>query len=153
MATSLLADIAIALTAKLNAETFTKALTVARIYDPEVKLEELAGGRIVVFPAEEESRAVDARNIDRRNLVLHVAIQAKLETSSDGDTEEIDGWLAYVDEVKEYLNRLRNMDEEPYFVVTGIEHRPAYSVRHLRESRLFFALIIVKVRVMWNMSA
>lgn len=150
MATSLLVDVAASICSKLNAQSFEKTLEAVRIYDTEVKLQDLAGGRIVVRPSDEEPVAVIGRALDRREFRIDVAVQCKIEAATGEDTAEIDGWMAYVDEIKAYLNRLAATDAEPYFTVTAVDHKPAYSEKHLREMRLFFAVLVVKIRANWR---
>jgi len=146
---SLITDIADAIVADLNLQTFSKALVAVRLYDPEVGLEELVGGRVVVVPKDKVRTATVTRSLDQRDSSIDVAVQAKIVARPGEDTAEIDGWMDYTDEIEAFLVRLKP-SQMPNVLVTGVQNSPVFSWDHLHMLRVFTSLLTVTVAVAWR---
>jgi len=143
---SSIVDVAVALTTALAGHTFSKAMAVERTYSPEHGLESMVTPRLLVVVRSDDTSPV-SRSADQAEYQIDVAVQAKLEKASGEElTEEIDGWMAVVDEVKRYLNRLRPATLQATTVVS-VKNKPVYSPAHMRKLSVFTSVVTPTVRV------
>jgi hypothetical protein len=142
---ALIVQLADAIVADLNGQTFTKSLTAVRLYDPEIDLAELVGGRLAVVPFDDGQAKTTTRGLDRCDLVIHVAVQAKVESAPGSDTDELDEWMAFADEVKNFLAHHAPGGTDA--VVATVQRKPVYSLEHLRKLRAFMSVISVSLAI------
>lgn len=137
---STIAVIADAVTASLNAGTFSQPFTAQRVYQPAFTLEELAELRVSVVPRS-TAIAVSSRDAGQFDHVIDVGVQKKV-----ADDGEIDGLLDLVEEIADHL-RLKRLPDFPEAAWLGIAHEPVVSSEAIVEHRAFTSVLTVTYRV------
>jgi len=88
------------------ADTFSRPIgTVARIYDPTRELPDLSKLRVDVVLGDRKSSAIS--RVMQKNLVrIDIAFRQKVdgEPDSDAETAELDGLVAFVEEVEGFFD-------------------------------------------------
>lgn len=147
---SLATDIADALVKDLNDQTsFSKTVAAERGYHLLIDLATFSGNRVLIAPKDKTRTATASRGLDRRDLRIDVAVQAKIAARPGEDTAELDGWLDYVDELEEFLLR-RRPSTMPSVVVASVENAPIFAPEHLEPAQVFSSLLTVTFQVNWS---
>ena len=143
---SLVIDIADAVAAELNAappDTFSQAVTAARMVLPEFDLEDLAELKVTVVPKAVEITGA-ARSGSQYEIAVDVGVQKKL--GQDLDTE-VAALATLVEEISDYLCR-RQLAQTPWAAWTAIRNEPVYAPEHLAGERVFTSVLTVTYRAM-----
>jgi hypothetical protein len=114
-----------------------------REYVPEEELKTLTATVYTVVPASEEATPAD-RGRDRLEYEIHVGILAKLTQTGDAAKAETDALMATVYAIRDALNPRNFPTAAGARVLAPVKIAPLYSVKHLREHRVFLA--VVKLR-------
>ena len=134
-------DIPAAVTAELNAATFSQSFTATRSYLPDFELPEMADLHVTVVP-----RGIIKTPLSRSALAcdvqVDIGVQKKLPT---GDNGEIDALLNLVEEIAEFFEQ-RHLTAIPGAVWVKTEHKPLYATDHLDELRQFTAVVTLTFR-------
>jgi hypothetical protein len=131
---SILADIADAVVAELNGHTFSQTFTAERSWRPLKALEELSDLTVIVVPKAWSQERLD-RSSMQRDVDIDVAVLKKLAA---GDNSEVDGLMALVEEIADFL-RGRNLSGVPGARWIKVACDPIYSPSHFDEQRLFLS--------------
>ena len=140
---SLVADIADAVVAELNAHTFSPAFTAVRTYLPVYDLAEMADLHVTVVPKGVTSQQA-SRDASQFEISVDIAVQKKLAT---GDNSEIDPLMDLAEEIAEFL-RQRRLAAFPAAAWVRTEHVAVYSPEHLEQFRQFTSVMTVVYRAM-----
>jgi len=135
-------DIPQAVTAELNAGSFSLPFSAVRAYVPEASLEEMAGVHVTVVPS-----GMVKTPLNRSSLVAEVqvdiGVQKKLSTV---DNAESDALLALVEEIADYFEQ-RHLVSIPGAVWVKTEHKPLYAAEHMDEYRQFTSVVTLTFRL------
>lgn len=139
---SLIAAIAEAVVAELNVGTFSQPFKAERHYRPVFDLAEMATLHVSVV-----ARSVTVERFDRTrhqyDVQVDIGIQKKCQTC---DLAELDGLMALVEEVADYL-RDRRLAACPAAAWIKAENTPIYAPEHLEELRQFTSVLTLTYRV------
>ena len=135
----MITDIAQAVADSLNGHEFSTPFEAKRVALPAFDLADMQALRVTVVPREIETVALD-RARDAHDVKVDVAVQKKVASLGN---EEIDGLLALVREIADFLNR-RNLDDALW---QKTENKPVYSPEHLREMRQFTSVLTATYRI------
>lgn len=140
---AVIADIADAVVAELNAGGFSQPLIATRCYLPKFDLAEMKDLHVTVVP---KGVAVTSgsRNHNQHDYQIDVAVQKKLTVADNG---EIDALMGLVDEIADHF-RLKRLDslQAPAWVKT--QHEPIYAQEHLDQMRQFTSVMTLTFRMM-----
>ena len=140
---SLIADIAAAVVAELNARTFSPAFTAVRTYLPVYDLAEMADLHVTVVPKGVTSQQA-SRDASQFEISVDIAVQKKLAAT---DNAEIDPLMDLAEEIAEFL-RQRRLAAFPAAAWVRTEHVAVYSPEHLEQLRQFTSVMTVVYRAM-----
>lgn len=140
---STIAAIADAVTAHINAGTFSQPVNAVRMYQPAFTLEDLADLRVSVVPRT-VGIAAASRESSTFECVLDVGVQKKLP--AEDEQTAIDGMLDLVEEITDHL-RLKRLPDAPEAAWAGIAHEPVVSSESLEQHRVFTSVLSVTYRV------
>lgn len=136
-------SIADAVVAELNAGQFTSPFTAQRLFQPVFELSDLQTLQVSAVPRSIKSQGA-TRGASFFDCTVDIGIQKKL---GGDDPAEIDGLLALVEEISEFLRgRPLAAWERACWVKT--ENVPVYSAEHLDQFRQFTSVLTVTYRVM-----
>jgi hypothetical protein len=140
---SIIANIADAVAAHINAGTYTRPVTAARVYQPAFTLEDLKDLRVSVVP---RTTAISAASRDSSifECVIDVGVQQKLPPKNE--QAEIDALLDLAEEIADRL-RLTRLPGAPEAAWAGIAHEPVVSSEALEQHRVFTSVLSVTYRV------
>ena len=139
---STIIQVADAVTASLNAVTFTPPFHAKRKYRPVYDLATLAGLKVSVVPKTLEIDTED-RSHEVFVCAVDVAIQKKVDTDK---TEDLDALMTLVETVIDHL-RDGALEAMPTALWLDIANEPVFAPEHLRDHRVFTSLITVTYRV------
>lgn len=139
----ILASLADALVASLNAHKFSKPFTAVRAYRPIYKLEDMDVLHVTVVP-KGASAEFGTRADDRREIQLDVAVQQR--TANDS-TAVLDPLLALAEEIADYCRRLRPADF-PAAICLRVEHAPIYAPEHIETMATFTSVLTLTFLVL-----
>jgi hypothetical protein len=136
--------IADAVTASLNAGTFSLPIQAQRLHQPSFTLDELKDLHVSVVP---RSVAVSAatRETSLYDVAVDVGVQKKIAAAAEGE-QEIDDLLNLVEELGDHL-RLKRLPDFPEAAWVSIAHEPIVAAEHLDQHRQFTSIITVTYRV------
>jgi len=142
---SLIVQVADAVTAELNAGTFTPAFTAQRRVLPVYELSELADLRVTVVPKSVEITG-STRAASQHDLTIDIGVQQRVPPESDVDDVVLElGGL--VDAIADYLRR-RELGQLPGVNWVRTTNDPVYAPEHLTERRVFTSVLTVTYRGM-----
>jgi len=122
-----------AVTAALNAHTFTQTFTAVRVtlpdLDPkdteELQVNVMAGGRTM---------EIDSRKYDAHDMIIEVAVIQRVEDTSNA---QVDPLIALCEEIAAFLKRQRMGD----YPCLSVAIRPLYDYARLKERNLFMSVV------------
>lgn len=133
--------IADALVTQLNAHPFSLAFVATRGYIPAYELREMGTLHVTVVPNALESEPI-SRSQDKEEHAVYVAVQQKLADTGLGISPELlDGLMALVEEIRDYL-RDQRLATFPTARRKKAENKPIYDPKHLADLGLFTSLIL-----------
>lgn len=133
-------DIAEAVKEALNGHSFSMPFTAQRAYRPSFELPEMKTLHVTVVPHGVEITTA-GRAIIQDDVAIDVAVQKKFDTD---EPAELDGLMALVEEIGEFLRSQRPADAA--WVKT--ENAPIYSAEHMEQYRQFTSVLTVTYRVL-----
>jgi hypothetical protein len=134
-------DIADAVVAALNGQTFSQPVTAERAYRAAFDLQEMKDLRVTVVPKGLELITA-GRGVAQSDVQIDIGVQKKLTT---GDDVEIDELMGLVQEIVEFVRATRQFGDA---VWVKTENTPIYSQEHLGELRQFTSVLTLTLRVM-----
>jgi len=137
---ALIADIADAVVAELNAGSFSVPLTAERLYRPDFELPDMKDLHVSVVPHGLEMSTA-GRALSQHDVQIDLAVQKKLDAA---DNAEIDALMGLVEELAEFLRTKRQFGDA---VWVRTENSPVYSQEHLGELRQFTSVLTATLRV------
>jgi len=137
---ALIADIADAVVAELNAGSFSVPLTAERLYRPDFELPDMKDLHVSVVPHGLEMSTA-GRALSQHDVHIDLAVQKKLDAA---DNAEIDALMGLVEELAEFLRTKRQFGDA---VWVRTENSPVYSQEHLGELRQFTSVLTATLRV------
>lgn len=129
-------EVANALIAQLNSETFSMSFTAERKFHVAEDLEQLTSLQVIVVP-----RGIDYSRATRADLQGHFQIDVgfrKLLTEFDENSDEIRTLLLLVQEVVVFVMGLPAVGNAP---VLSVENDPVYSPDMLEETTVFLSVL------------
>lgn len=140
---SIVADIADAVVAALNAQTFTPTFSTERRLLPVFDLAEAGDqARVTVVP-----RSVAIAGGTRTENVFDVAVDVGVQRRIDvEDTAQGDALLDLVEQIGDAL-RLKRLPGYPEAAWVSLEHEPVLAAEHLERLRVFTSVLTVTYRV------
>lgn len=132
--------IADAVTAELNATSFSKPLTAVRHYEPTFELSAMSTLRVSVVPRSLTSKTLD-RSRDSFDFEIDVAVQKK----TDPTLANLDELMELVEEIADHL-RLNPLSTLPDVRCMEVANAPVYALEHLQEFRQFTSVITLTYR-------
>jgi hypothetical protein len=140
---STLVGVADAVAAHINAGTYSRPVTAARVYQPAFTLEDLKDLRVSVVPRTVGISAA-SRDSSIFECVIDVGVQQKLPPANE--QAEIDALLDLAEEIADRL-RLTRLPGVPEAAWAGIAHEPVVSSEALEQHRVFTSVLSVTYRV------
>lgn len=137
---SVITDIADAVTASLNAGTFTETFTAERLHQPSFELTDLQTLRVSVVPKSQE-----IRNASRQHSFFDCTVDVGIQQKVDDDSR-VDELLAFAEEIADHL-RLKRLTDYPLAAWMAIEHDPVVASEHLDQHRQLTSVLSVTYRV------
>jgi len=137
---ALIADIADAVVAELNAGSFSVPFTAERLYRPDFELPEMKDLHVSVVPHGLEMTTA-GRGLSQHDVQIDLAVQKKLDAA---DNAEIDALMGLVEELAEFLRTKRQFGDAAW---VRTENSPVYSQEHLGELRQFTSVLTATLRV------
>jgi hypothetical protein len=132
--------IADAVTAELNATSFSQPLSAVRHYEPTFELSAMSTLRVSVVPRSLTSKTLD-RNRDSFDFEIDVAVQKK----TDPTLTNLDDLMELVEEIADHL-RLNPLSTLPDVRCMEVANAPVYALEHLQEFRQFTSVITLTYR-------
>src|SRR5690606_18917339 len=123
---STIIDVADAVTASLNAGTFSPPFTAQRRYQPRLDLAQLQTLRVSVVPKSVTTTAASRRDgfVDS---AVDIGIQQKVTA---GDPSQVDALLDLVEQINDHL-RLTPLASFPGALWVSAAHEPVFASEHL----------------------
>lgn len=140
---AVIADIAGAVAAEINAGSFSLPVDATREYLPHFDLEDMQTLRVTVVPKSVTTQPGD-RSRNQHDYAIDVAVQKKLDTA---DNAEIDALMTLTEEIGDHL-RFRRLSGFPEAMWIKTENEPIYSQEHMQEMRQFTSVLTLTFRVM-----
>jgi len=137
-----IADIAEAVKAELNAHDFSMEFEAARDYLPVFDLQDMQTLHVTVVPSGVTIAKLD-RSRTQSDVQVDMGIQKKLSTA---DNAEIDALMALVEDVMDFL-RFRKLEAFPEALWVSTENNPIFVREHLSEMRQFTSVLSLTYRV------
>ena len=138
-----IADIADAVVASLNAASFSLPVTANRLLLPSFELPEMENLHVSVVPRSVQTLQA-SRNKNQFDYAIDVAVQQKLDAL---DNATLDSLLGLVQEIDDHF-RGRRLDSYPAAMWVRTENKPVYSVEHLDQLRQFTSVLTFTFRLM-----
>ena len=138
---SQITDIADAVVAALNGQTFSQPVTAERAYRAAFDLQEMKDLRVTVVPKGLELTTA-GRGVAQSDVQIDIGVQRKLATAADAEIDEL---MALVEEIAEFVRTTRQFG---YATWVKTENTPIYSQEHLGELRQFTSVLTLTLRVM-----
>jgi len=139
-------DIADAIVADLNAQTFGLPFTAARYYLPKFQLEDMDTLHVSVVPKEVEIiPAEGTRGAPQYDYLVDVGIQKRFD--ADDDNADIDPLADLVEEIADRLTG-RNLvagAETALWITTG--NSPIYAPEAMSQDRMFTSVLTLSYRL------
>jgi hypothetical protein len=130
-----------AVTAELNAHSFSQAFTAARHYDPTFELSTMGTLHVSVVPRAMTSTTLD-RNRDSFDNEIDVAVQQKTEPT----LTNLDGLMLLVEELADHF-RGHPLASLPAARCVEAKNEPIYAGQHLQELRQFTSVLTLTFRL------
>ncbi|NLY01526.1 MAG: hypothetical protein GXY83_35995 [Rhodopirellula sp.] len=138
---ALIADIADAVVAALNNQTFSQPFTAERAYRAAFDLQEMKDLHVTVVPKGQELITA-GRGVAQSDVQIEIGVQKKLAT---GDDAELDELMGLVQEIAEFVRTTRQFGDAAW---VKTENTPIYSQEHLGELRQFTSVLTLTLRMM-----
>lgn len=139
---TIILQIADAVVAALNADTFSQEFDAKRYYQPLFELKDLKVLKVSVVPRG-LSIVQAARDKTAQDYQIDVAVQKKF---SKGDNPELDPLMDLVEEIADFF-RFKRLPEFPEAVWVKTENAPVYSPEHMDQFRQFTSVVTFSFRV------
>lgn len=133
--------IADAVTAELNATSFSQSFSAARHYEPTFELSAMATLRVSVVPRGMTSKTLD-RNRDSFDYAIDVAVQQKTEPT----LVNLDALMLLVEEIADHF-RTHPLSSLPEARCVEVANSPIYASEHLQEFRQFTSVLTLTYRI------
>ena len=140
---AMLAAIADAVVAKLNAANFMQEFTAVRTWQPAFELKDMQTLKVTVVPHSRETEKL-SRSAQISTCQVDVAVQKKLDKA---DNDEIDALVALVAEI-EALFAFCELPGPPKAVWVKTENKPVVAQEHLAELRQFTSVVTLTFKVL-----
>jgi hypothetical protein len=140
---AVIADIADAVVAELNAGGFSQSLEATRCYLPRFDLAEMKHLHVTVVP-KGVAVTTGSRNHNQHDYEVDIAVQKKLAAM---DNSEIDTLVGLVDEIADHF-RMKRLDSFRAAVWVKTQHEPIYAQEHLDQMRQFTSVLTLTFRMM-----
>ena len=140
---AVITDIADAVTAEINAGSFSQPVSATREYLPAFELADMQTLRVTVVPRS-VTTLPGGRAHNQYDYAIDVAVQKKLDAA---DNAEIDALMTLVDELADHL-RFKRLTDYPNAAWLKTENVPVYSPEHLEQLRQFTSVITITFRIM-----
>lgn len=137
---SVIVQLADAVTASLNAGTFSLEFTAQRLHQPSFDLADLATLRVSVVPRSQMITNA-ARLSSYFDCAIDIGVQKKI-----ADDAEVDALLDLVEEIADHL-RHKRLDDYPDAAWLSIEHDPVVASEHLDQNRQLTSILTATFRV------
>jgi len=138
-----IADIADAVVAELNAASLSQPFEAERSYLPRFDLAEMKDLHVTVVP-KGVMVLPGSRNHNQHDYSVDVAVQKKL---SAADNDEIDALMGLVDEIADHF-RMKRLDSLRAAVWVKTENEPLYAQEHMDQLRQFTSVLTFTFRMM-----
>lgn len=138
---AVIADMADAVVAALNGQTFSQPFMAVRAYRAAFDLQEMKDLHVTVVPKGLEL-VTAGRGVAQSDVQLDIGVQKKLATSDDAEIDEL---MGLVQEVAEFIRATRQFGDA---IWVKSENTPIYSQEHLGELRQFTSVLTLTLRVM-----
>ena len=139
---SVIVEIADAVAAAINNETYAEPVTAQRAYRPSFDLEELGELKVTVVP-----RSVNTANLARQQSQVDCTVDVGLQQRVDaGDDVRLDALLDLAEEIGDQL-RHKRLAGCPQAAWVSIEHEPVVAAEHLDERSTLTTVMSVTYRV------
>jgi len=139
----ILAQIADAIVAELNAAEFSQSFVAVRSYLPRFDLPDMKSLHVTVVP-----KAVQilpgTRVHNQHDFQVDVAVQQKLTAIH---SDQIDPLMRLVEEIADHL-RLKRLEGFSGATCVGVENEPVYSQEHLDQLGQFTSVLTFTFRMM-----
>jgi hypothetical protein len=135
-------DIADAVVAELNSQTFSQPFTAVRYYRPVFDLGEMQTLHVSVVPKGVVIERAD-RSRNQEDYAIDVAVQKKFQS---GDNAELDALMTLVQEIADFF-RMRRLASYPDAIWVRTDNVPVYAPEHLEEFRQFTSVLTLTFRV------
>jgi len=137
-------DVADAIARELNLKSFSMTFDAVRCYYPLIDIKKMSDLRVWVVPAE-SSIAMDTRDSDYRDHLIHVAVQCG--RCPFDDTKKLDSLVDMTDEIATYLNRMLVLQSPKTVVIEStLDKAGLWVYDHLLKFQVFTSLINVTAR-------
>ena len=140
---AVITDIADAIVAQLNGETFSQPVTAVRSYLPQYDLTEMQTLHVTVVPKGVVLGSAD-RSRGQGDYSVDVAVQRKFAA---GDNADLDGLTNLVEEIINHF-RGRRLDSYPDAAWLKTEQTVLYAPEHMAELRQFTSIVTFTYRVL-----
>ena len=127
----------------LNAGTFSTDFTAARVAVPQFELSDMNTLHVTVVPRD-VSRVMADRNSDEYTVAVDVAIQKRIQVSSE--VASVDALLVLVQEIDDYMAR-RTLGAANDIRWVGAENEPVYAPDHILEQHQFTSVLTLSYKV------
>ena len=145
---ALVIEIADALVALLNGQTFSPAFVAVRRVRPSLKLDEMTGGPYVTVLPKGFEAGLASRALSQYDVQIDIGVQQKLP--ADEDEEHTVAYMCgLVEDIADFLkDKSLTGTGWQAFWLTPATNDPIYSVDHLAEKRLFTSVLTMTYRVL-----
>ena len=137
-----IAEVADAVVAELNATVFSLAFTAKRHYQPRYEMADLKTLQVTVIPSGLTTQTL-GRGQAQRDVAIDIAVQQKLDQENN---TTLDPLMALAEEIAEHF-RGRRLANSPNAIWVKTEHRAIYATEHLQQYRQFTSVITLTFRV------
>lgn len=138
---SRITDIADAIVAALNAETFSLPFTSARFYRPIYEIKDLKTLRVTVVPRGDESEDASRSEV-QHDIQVDIAVQIHV---ADMGLATLDPYMDLVEEIVDFIQAKRTFGVGSWMQT---DNRPIFAPEHLSEQRTFTSIITVTLRTL-----
>ena len=138
---SLMTDIAAAVVAELNGETFSMPFTAVRYYLPVFELPEMKDLHVSVVPSAIKTELID-RQASTYDCKIDIAVQKRVDPD---DVAAIDDLMGLVEEIAAFFHG-RPLESMPEVTAVATENEPVYAPDHLDRLRQFTSVLTITFR-------
>ena len=136
-------DIADAVVAELNAETFTQDFTAVRRYVPRYEPKDIKELTVTVIPGPQAVEQA-ARDAGEHDYTIMVGVQIKLDSQ---DAAEVDPMVGLVEEIADFL-AAQELADVPEASCLGATNEEPYIPELMDQFRVFTSFVVVNYRML-----